>query len=42
MAGGAEGECVLHLLFANDTILFCEAAVEESYIFDCCDFVFKL
>ena len=37
------GECVSHLLFADDTILFCDAKVEQVlYMFDCCCFVFRL
>ena len=28
---GGGGECVLHFLFANDTILFCDVDVEQIF-----------
>ena len=36
------GECVLHLLFADDTILFYDADVEQILHMQCCYFVFGL
>jgi len=36
------GECVSHFLFADDTILFYDADVEQILHMQCCYFVFGL